>query len=83
MMEIGVDNGILVEILGDDIAAGSKLLPLAGPGQPSELTAVVDTSGFGKVRITYRLNKSPRRMSRLWLWTARHAVAVPPADAVV
>ena len=80
MIEFGVDKGILVKIRGDDIAAGGQMLPTAGPGQPPELAAVVDTPGFGKVRITYRLKRSPRRMSSLWFWTACHAVAVPSPD---
>jgi hypothetical protein len=80
MIEFGVDKGILGKIRGDDIAAGSHMLPKAGPGQPPELVAVVDTPGFGKVRITYRLKRSPRRMSGLWFWTACHAVALPSPD---
>lgn len=80
MIEFGADNGILGKIRGDDIAAGGQMLPTACPGQPPELAAVVDTPGFGKVRITYRLKRSPRRMSGLWFWTAFHAVAVPSSD---
>jgi hypothetical protein len=80
MIEFGVDRGILVKIRGDDISAGLKLLPVARDGQPPELSAVVDTPDFGKVRITYRLKRSPRRMSNLWFWTACHAVAVPSPD---
>ena len=76
MIEMGRDKGILVKIRGDDISAGSQMLPLAGPGLPSELSAVVDTQDFGKVRITYRLKSSPRKKTGLWFWTACHAVAV-------
>lgn len=80
MIEFGVDKGILVKIRGDDIAAGGQMLPTAGPGQPPELAAVVDTPGFGKVRITYRLKSSPRKKTGLWFWTAFHAVVVPSPD---
>jgi hypothetical protein len=76
MIELGADNGILVKIRGDDIAAGSHLLPPAGPGQPGTRSAVVDTPNFGKVQITYRLNRSPRKKTGLWFWTAFHAEAV-------
>lgn len=80
MILFGVDNGILAKIRGDDVAAGGQLLPAAGPGQPPELSAVVDTPAFGKVRITYRLKSSPRKKTGLWFWTAFHAVAVPSSD---
>ena len=80
MIEFGADNGILAKIRGDDIAAGGQLLPAAGPGQPPELAAVVDTPGFGEVRITYRLKRSPRKKSSLWFWTACHAVALLSRD---
>lgn len=77
---IGVDNGILVKIRGDDIAAGGQMLPPAGPCQPLELAAVVNTAAFGKVRITYRLKNSPRKKTGIWFWTACHAVAEPPPE---
>jgi hypothetical protein len=77
MIEMGADNGILVKVRGDDIAAGSQLLPSAGPGQPPRLAAVVDTPNLGKVRITYRLNRSPRKKTGLWFWTACHAEVAP------
>lgn len=79
MNEVGVDNGILVKIRGDDISAGSKLLPPAGAGQPPKLSAVVDAPDFGKVLITYRLKSSPRKKTALWFWTACHAAAVEPS----
>ncbi|MBU2123027.1 MAG: hypothetical protein KJ999_21660 [Gammaproteobacteria bacterium] len=78
MIELGVDKGILVKIPGDDIGAGVKMLPPASAAQPPELSVVVDTPNFGQVRIKYRLNKSPRRMSGLWFWTACYAAAVLP-----
>ncbi len=80
MIEMGVDNGILVKIRGEDISAGGKMLPPAGPRQPPELSAVVDTPDFGKVRITYRLKSSPRKKTGLWFWTACHAAVVSPSE---
>lgn len=77
MIEMGVDKGILVKVRGDDIAAGSHLLPPAGSEQPARLSTVVDTPNLGRVRITYRLNKSPRRHAQLWFWTACHAECLP------
>ena len=73
-------NGILVKVHGEDIAAGSQLLPAAGPDQQAELSVVVDAKYLGKVRITYRLGKSPRRHRNLWFWTACHAVVVPSPE---
>lgn len=81
MIEIGVDNGILVKIRGEDIAAGSRSLPTAACDQPAGRSTVVDTPNFGKVLITYRLGKSPRRHANLWFWTACHAeLAQAPAE---
>ena len=76
MTEPVAGNGILVKVRADDIAAGSHLLPPAGPGQPVELTAVVDTPNLGKVRITYRLKRSPRKKTGIWFWTAGYAEVV-------
>lgn len=77
MIEIGVDNGILVKILGEDISRGIAQLPQAGPDQPAKMQTVVEVAHHGRVRITYRLNRSPRRKVNLWFWTAFHAVAEP------
>ena len=86
MIEIGVDKGILVKILGQDISRGMAQLPPAGPDQPEKMQAVIEVAHYGRVRITYRLNRSPRRKVNLWFWTAFHAVAEPlqedhPSDA--
>ena len=61
-------------------------LPQAGPDQPAQMQAVIEVAHHGRVRITYRLNRSPRRKVNLWFWTAFHAVAEPlqedqPSDA--
>lgn len=77
MIEIGVDKGILVKIRGEDISRGMGQLPPAGPDQPTQMQAVVEVAHHGRVRITYRLNRSPRRKVNLWFWTAFHAVAEP------
>ena len=37
MIEIGVDKGILVKILGQDISRGMGQLPPAGPDQPAQM----------------------------------------------
>lgn len=63
MIEIGVDKGILVKILGQDISRGMGQLPQAGPDQSAEMQAVIEVAHHGRVRITYRLNRSPRRES--------------------
>ena len=86
MIEIGLDKGILVKILGEDISRGMGQLPQAGPDQPAQMQAVIEVAHHGRVRITYRLNRSPRRKVNLWFWTAFHAVAEPfqedqPSDA--
>lgn len=86
MIEIGLDKGILVKILGEDISRGMAQLPQPGPDQPAKMQAVIEVAHYGRVRITYRLNRSPRRKVNLWFWTAFHAVAEPlqedqPSDA--
>ena len=68
------DNGILARVPGEFIAAGSKLLPPAGPEQLATGQAVVpDVRDLGAVRITYELASHRHGKSRRWYWLAVRA----------
>ena len=75
------NNGILALVPGAAIAAGSRALPRPGPGQQSELEAVVDAGERGLVRIRYCLQRHRHGKSENWFWTAYFAEpASPPAS---
>ena len=68
------DNGILSRVPGESIAAGSKMLPAAGPEQPQQLRAIVQgVRDLGAVRITYELATHRHGKSRRWYWLAVRA----------
>ncbi len=71
------DNGILAQILGQHVAAGSKQLPPPSDIQPAELVTELDVGRpHGLVRIRYKLMRHRHGKSVNWFWTAIHAEQV-------
>ena len=78
MESLDPPNGVLRQIPGEYISAGSSSLPIPGPGQPAELWAEVDTTSVwsGRVRIKYQLRKHRHGKSTSWFWAAMFAERV-------
>ncbi len=70
------EHGILAQVGGQFIAAGSDSLPKAGPGEDSLQTVVVEVPSLGKVQLTYQLKTHKHGKSRNWFWVAVRADAV-------
>jgi hypothetical protein len=74
------NNGILAQVPGEFIAAGTEQLPPPGPDQqeqPTRATVVQGVRDLGAVRITYELKSYRRGKSRAWHWAALRADLEP------
>ncbi|WP_343590170.1 hypothetical protein [Paracidovorax wautersii] len=76
-------NGVLAQVLGDELSAALNLLPPAGEGMPELMTAEADSVHHGRVVVTFRLVLHKRGRTRHWFWTPAHAepLATGPWEA--
>lgn len=79
-MTLPDDNGILAQVPGEEISAGSKSLPPPAAGQPEYMTADIDTARLGRIRIVYQLMSYKRRKNVYWFWCAKHAALLLPGQ---
>jgi hypothetical protein len=60
-------------IRGADIGTAQRSLPPCGPDSPETMTAEVDATDVGRVRITFRKTQAKRHRSVNWFWVAELA----------
>lgn len=70
------DNGILEQVPGQYVARAALTLPPAAAAEDCDHSVEIDAGHAGRVRITFRRQKTRRAKRTHWFWQAKRADAL-------